>query len=52
MMSVDEKTKDQLRVLILQAPTPALAALTPEASGARLKLYLTEVFLVGRRGVQ
>jgi SAM-dependent methyltransferase len=49
MMSVDEKTKDRLRVLILQAPAPALAALSPEESGGMLKLYLTEVFLVGKK---
>jgi SAM-dependent methyltransferase len=49
MMSVDDKTKDQLRILILQAPAPALAALAPETTGAKLKLFLTEVFLVGRR---
>ena len=49
MMSVDEKTKDQLRVLILQAPAPALAALAPEAAGGGVKLWLTEVFVVGRK---
>lgn len=46
-LSVDEKTKDQLRVLILQAPQPALAYLAPEANGRQLKLYLTEVLVVG-----
>ncbi len=49
MMSVDEKRKNQLRVLIQQAPEPALAALAPEESGGKLKLYLTEVFLVGQK---
>lgn len=46
-LSVDEKTKDQLRVLILQAPQPALAALAPQPNGRQLKLHLTEVFVVG-----
>ena len=49
MMSVDEKTKDQLRVLILQAPASALAALAPEAAGGKVRFYLTEVFVVGRK---
>ncbi len=51
MMSVDEKRKDQLRVLIQQAPQAALSALAPEVSGGALKLYLTEVFLVGKKGL-
>ena len=49
MMSVDEKTKAQLQLLITQAPWPAQAALAPEESGGTLKLYLTEVFLVGKK---
>lgn len=49
MMSVDAKTKDQLRVLITQAPQPALSALAPEAAGGKLKLYLTEVFVVAHK---
>lgn len=47
MMSVPPKTKDQLRVLLLQAPSAARAALEPEAAGGKLRFYLTEAFLVG-----
>jgi hypothetical protein len=36
-------------VLITQAPKAAQAALAPEESGGKLKLYLTEVFLVGKK---
>ena len=49
MMSVPEKTKDQLRVLILQAPQAARSALAPEEAGGKLKLYLTEVFVVASK---
>jgi SAM-dependent methyltransferase len=49
MIGVDEKTRLQLRVLIEQAPAPALAALAPEIQGEKLKLYLTEVFVVARK---
>lgn len=49
MMSVDDLTKGQLRVLIQQAPKPALAALAPEASAGKLKLFLTEVLIVGTK---
>ncbi len=49
MIGVGDKTRQQLQVLIEQAPAPALAALAPEMQGDKLKLYLTEVFIVARK---
>ncbi len=49
MLSVSEPVKDQLRVLLLQAPASALAALAPEVVGGQLKLYLTEVMLIAHK---
>jgi SAM-dependent methyltransferase len=49
MMSVGEKTRQQLRVLMLQAPREALEALSPVESGASLKFYLSEVLILGQR---
>jgi len=49
-MGVDEKTRTQLRVLMLQAPAAARAELAPEEAGGKLRFYLTEVMVVGRKG--
>jgi ubiquinone/menaquinone biosynthesis C-methylase UbiE len=49
MMAVDAHTKAQLRVLIEQAPAAARAALAPEVVGDKLRLYLTEVLIVGQK---
>ena len=45
-MSVDAKTKDQLRLLLLQAPRPALDVLAPQVVGDQLKFNLMEIFIV------
>ena len=49
MMSVRPAVKDQLRVMLLQAPTAARAALAPEAAGDQLKFYLTEILLLAQK---
>jgi SAM-dependent methyltransferase len=49
MMSVAPHIQTQLRVLLLQAPAPALAALAPEVSGDKLKFFLTEMLVLGRK---
>jgi ubiquinone/menaquinone biosynthesis C-methylase UbiE len=49
MMSVAEPVKTQLRVLLLQAPDAARATLAPESRGGRLRFYLTEVLVLGRK---
>lgn len=49
MQSVSPAVKDQLRVLLLQAPAAARAALAPEIVGDQLKFYLTEIMLVAHK---
>ena len=49
MMNVDEKTRQQLRLLMLQAPKAAREALAPEEVGGALKFYLSEVLVMGRK---
>ena len=52
-MSVDERAKIQLRVMLRHAPAPAREALAPEFSGdlltGAIKFYLTEALLIARR---
>jgi ubiquinone/menaquinone biosynthesis C-methylase UbiE len=49
MVGVDEKTRTQLRVMLLQAPEPAREALAPEIVGGKLRFYLTEVLVVASK---
>jgi ubiquinone/menaquinone biosynthesis C-methylase UbiE len=49
MMNVPPHIKTQLRVLMLQAPAPALAALAPEPNGDKLRFYLTEILILARK---
>jgi ubiquinone/menaquinone biosynthesis C-methylase UbiE len=49
MMSVPEPVKTQLRVMLLQAPEAARAALAPEVVGEALKFYLTEVLILAHK---
>jgi len=49
MMGVDERVRAQLRVLLLQAPAPARAALQPQVVGGALKFNLTEVLVIARK---
>ena len=49
MMSVDQKTRTQLRVLLRHAPAPAREALAPEYKGEKITFYLTEVLIIGQR---
>jgi ubiquinone/menaquinone biosynthesis C-methylase UbiE len=46
MQGVDERRRAQVRLLILQAPAAARAALAPEIAGGALKFKLTEVLVV------
>jgi len=46
---VDDKTRLQLRALILQAPKAARGALAPAEAGGQLKFYLTEILIIARR---
>ncbi len=48
MLSVEEKRRDQLRALLLQAPAPAREALAPQMIGGALKFSLTEVLVLGK----
>jgi ubiquinone/menaquinone biosynthesis C-methylase UbiE len=49
MQGVDERTRLQLRALILQAPKAAREALAPANVGGQLKFYLTEILVVARK---
>jgi ubiquinone/menaquinone biosynthesis C-methylase UbiE len=49
MMSVSPAVKDQLRVLLRQAPAAARAALAPEVVGDKLKFYLSEIMLIAHK---
>jgi ubiquinone/menaquinone biosynthesis C-methylase UbiE len=49
MLGVDEQHRAQLRVLLLQAPAPARAALAPQVVGGALKFKLTEVLVIARK---
>ena len=49
MMGVDERRRDQLCVLLLQAPPPALEALAPERVGDKLNFHLTEILVIARK---
>jgi ubiquinone/menaquinone biosynthesis C-methylase UbiE len=51
MQGVDERRRAQVRLLILQAPAAARAALAPEITGGALKFRLTEVLVVARKPV-
>jgi ubiquinone/menaquinone biosynthesis C-methylase UbiE len=48
-MSVDEKTKLQLRVLLQHAPAPAREALGPEFVADKITFYLTEILIAAKR---
>lgn len=48
-MSVPAHTRQQLRVMLKQAPASALEALAPEFVGARITFTLTEILLIARR---
>jgi ubiquinone/menaquinone biosynthesis C-methylase UbiE len=48
-MSVAEKTRLHLRVMLKHAPKPALEALAPEFVGDRVTFHLTEVLIIARR---
>jgi hypothetical protein len=50
-VGLDEKLRTQLRVMLLQAPAPAREALAPGVVSGRLKFYLTEVLIVGRKPI-
>ncbi len=49
MAGVDELRRQQLRLLLTQAPAPALAALEPRMTGGALKFTLSEILVVARR---
>jgi ubiquinone/menaquinone biosynthesis C-methylase UbiE len=49
MMSVAPAIKDQLRVLLRQAPAAAREALAPEVVGDKLKFYLSEIMVVAHK---
>lgn len=49
MLDVDEKRRDQLRVLLLQAPATAREVLAPQVVGGALKFHLTEVLVIAKR---
>ena len=48
-MGVDEQRRDQLRVLLLQAPAAARKALAPRMVGGALKFQLTEVLVIANK---
>ena len=47
MQSVDESTKAEVRAMLREIPDEARAALAPEESGGKLRLYLSEILVVG-----
>lgn len=47
-MQVSPENKIRLRVMLLQAPAPALAFLTPTQAGDRITFYLSELLLVAK----
>ncbi len=49
MQSVSPAVKDQLRVMLRQAPAAAQAAMAPALVGDKLKFYLTEIMLIGQK---
>jgi hypothetical protein len=48
-MGVDAKRRDQLRVLLLDAPRAAHEALAPRMVGGALKFQLTEVLVIAKK---
>ncbi|MCC7361753.1 MAG: class I SAM-dependent methyltransferase [Anaerolineales bacterium] len=49
MMGAPPAVKDQLRVMLLQAPAAAREALAPANVEGRLKFYLTEIMLLAQK---
>ena len=49
MMSVDAKTKDQLRAMLADAPNRARFALCPEEKHGALRFYLDELLIRGTK---
>jgi hypothetical protein len=51
-MSVPERTRTRLRVMLLQAPAAARAALNPREVDGRMTFDLGELLIVGRRAAR
>jgi hypothetical protein len=49
-MLVDAATVEKLRSVLLGASGSARAWLAPEGEGAKLRFYLEEILIAGRRG--
>jgi len=47
-MQVTPENKTRLRVMLVQAPAPALAFLTPHFAGDRITFHLSEALLIGQ----
>ncbi|MEZ4646391.1 MAG: class I SAM-dependent methyltransferase [Chloroflexota bacterium] len=48
-MQTTPATTTRLRAMLVQAPEPVLAFLTPQYSGDRITFHLTEAILIGRK---
>ncbi len=49
IMSVDSATKERLQSMLEEAPPGAVSALSPEVRDGKLRFYLDEILIVGRR---
>lgn len=50
-MNVSDADKVRLKAMLLQAPEPVAAFLTPQTTGDRINFYLTEAIFIGKTAV-